>query len=51
MTGMGVRRDKAAVSSGCKPDPAIRSNTAPDKAGLLHPLLPAHDAAGGFAAE
>ena len=26
MTGMGVRRDKAALSSGCKPHPAIRSS-------------------------
>jgi len=24
--GMGVRRDKAALSSGCKPHPAIRSS-------------------------
>jgi len=31
VTAMGVRRDKAALSSGCKPHPAIRSNTAPDK--------------------
>jgi hypothetical protein len=26
MTGSGVRRDKAALSSGCKPHPAIRSS-------------------------
>ena len=26
MTEMGVRRDKAALSSGCKPHPAIRSS-------------------------
>ena len=26
MTGMGVRRDKAALSSGCKSHPAIRSS-------------------------
>jgi hypothetical protein len=26
MTQMGVRRDKAALSSGCKPHPAIRSS-------------------------
>jgi len=26
MAGMGVRRDKAALSSGCKPHPAIRSS-------------------------
>jgi hypothetical protein len=25
MTAMGVRRDKAALSSGCNPHPAIRS--------------------------
>jgi len=25
MTGFGVRRDKAALSSGCKAHPAIRS--------------------------
>ena len=25
-TSMGVRRDKAALSSGCKPHPAIRSS-------------------------
>jgi hypothetical protein len=25
MSAMGVRRDKAALSSGCKPHPAIRS--------------------------
>ena len=26
MTAVGVRRDKAALSSGCKPHPAIRSS-------------------------
>ena len=26
MTALGVRRDKAALSSGCKPHPAIRSS-------------------------
>jgi hypothetical protein len=26
MTGFGVRRDKAALSSGCKTHPAIRSS-------------------------
>jgi len=26
MAEMGVRRDKAALSSGCKPHPAIRSS-------------------------
>jgi hypothetical protein len=26
MAGIGVRRDKAALSSGCKPHPAIRSS-------------------------